>query len=130
VLAGICPGLQAVQKFSKQSRIGSRAGEVNSHFLDAELFTSSFLKGLESSRKEVGLPKFAHNKHAIHGVLSPQSVLVFAPNSPAPRLKLYNWQTVFRSACTSTPGLPQITATFHADVFFEDASRSYWLQSW
>ncbi len=69
--------------------------------------------------------KFAHDKHAIHGALSHQSVLVFGPNSAIPRLKLYNWQTAFRTASTSTSGLPQISATVHADVFWEDASRSY-----
>ena len=47
-----------IKKFSKQSGFGGRAGEVNKHFLNAELFKSYFLKGLESSRKEVGLLMF------------------------------------------------------------------------
>lgn len=95
------------------------------HFLTQRSGQMSIDLKLDLVRQLAEALKFAHDKHAIHGALSPQSVLVFAPNSASPRLKLYNWQTAFRSASTSTSGLPQITATVHADVFWEDASRSY-----
>lgn len=95
------------------------------HFLAQRGAQMSIDLKLDFVRQLAEALKFAHDKHAIHGALSPQSVLVFAPNSPTPRLKLYNWQTAFRSTSTSTTGLPQITATVHADVFWEDASHSY-----
>ena len=95
------------------------------HFLAQRGAQLSIDTKLDLVRQLAEALKFAHDKHAIHGALSPQSALVFGPNSPSPRLKLYNWQTAFRMASTSTSGLPQITATVHPDVFWEDASRAY-----
>ena len=95
------------------------------HFLAQHAAQLSIDTRLEMVRQIAEALKFAHDKHAIHGALSPQSILVFGPDSPIPRLKLYNWQTAFRTASTSTSGLPQITATVHPDVFWEDASRAY-----
>jgi serine/threonine protein kinase len=95
------------------------------HFLVQRGSQLSIDTRLEMVRQIAEALKFAHDKHAIHGALSPQSILVFGPNSPIPRLKLYNWQTAFRTSSTSTSGLPQITATVHPDVFWEDASRAY-----
>jgi serine/threonine protein kinase len=66
---------------------------------------------LELVRQIAEALKFAHDKHAIHGALSPQSILVFEPDAEVPRLKLYNWQTAFRTSSTSTSGLPQVTPT-------------------
>jgi serine/threonine protein kinase len=94
------------------------------HFLTQRAAQLSIDTRLNSSAKS---PKrqIRHDKHAIHGALSPQSILVFEPNAEVPRLKLYNWQTAFRTSATSTSGLPQVTPTAHPDVFWEDISRSY-----
>jgi len=95
------------------------------HFLAQRTAQLGIDTRLELVRQIAEALKFAHDKHVIHGALSPQSILVFGPSSPAPRLKLYNWQTAFRTASTSTSGLPQITATVHPDGFWEDVSRAY-----
>jgi serine/threonine protein kinase len=95
------------------------------HFLAQRGAQFSIDTRLEMVRQIAEALKFAHDKHAIHGALSPQSILVFGPDLPVPRLKLYNWQTSFRTSSTSTSGLPQVTGTVHPDVFWEDASRAY-----
>src|ERR1041385_3561493 len=95
------------------------------HFLVQRGAQLSIDTRLEMVRQIAEALKFAHDKHAIHGALSPQSILVFGPTTEVPRLKLYNWQTAFRTSSTSTSGLPQVTPTAHPDVFWEDASRAY-----
>jgi serine/threonine protein kinase len=95
------------------------------HFLTQRGAQLSIDTRLELVRQTAEALKFAHDKHAIHGALSPQCILVFAPNAEVPRLKLYNWQTAFRTSSTSTSGLPQVTPTAHPDVFWEDVSRAY-----
>jgi serine/threonine protein kinase len=95
------------------------------HFLTQWAAQLSIDTRLELVRQIAEALKFAHDKHAIHGALSPQSILVFEPNAEVPRLKLYNWQTAFRTSATSTSGLPQVTPTVHPDVFWEDISRAY-----
>jgi serine/threonine protein kinase len=95
------------------------------HFLAQASAQMSIDTRLEIVRQVAEALKFAHDKHAIHGGLSPQSILVFGPASRAPRFKLYNWQTAIRTASTSTSGLPQVSATVHADLFWEDASHAY-----
>jgi serine/threonine protein kinase len=95
------------------------------HFLAQRTAQLSIDTRLETVRQIAEALKFAHDKHALHGALSPPSILVFGPNSAIPRHKLYNWQTAFHTASTSTSGLTQITATVHPDVFWEDASRAY-----
>ena len=95
------------------------------HFLTQRGAQLSLDARLELVRQIAEALKFAHDKHAIHGALSPQSILVFEPDAAVPRLKLYNWQTAFRTSSTSTSGLPQVTPTVHPDVFWEDVSRAY-----
>jgi uncharacterized protein YecE (DUF72 family) len=51
-----------IKKFSKQTRFGQRAGEVNKHFLDAELFESTFLKPIQAFRDRAGLLMFEFSK--------------------------------------------------------------------
>jgi uncharacterized protein YecE (DUF72 family) len=51
-----------MKRFTTQSRFGGRAGELNKHFLDAELFASSFLKAFEAFAEQVGLFMFEFSR--------------------------------------------------------------------
>jgi len=69
--------------------------------------------------------KFAHDKHANHRGLCPQSVLVFSPDSPKPQLKIYNWQTGHLALSSTSAGSTRVSATVHPDFFWEDLSFAY-----
>lgn len=47
-----------LRRFPNLPRFGARAGQVNPHFLDAELFASAFLRPCEPFREQVGLLMF------------------------------------------------------------------------
>jgi serine/threonine protein kinase len=79
---------------------------------------------LEIVRQLAEALKFAHDKHAHHRGLCPQSVLVFSPESAKPQLKIYNWQTGQLSSST-TGGSTRISPTVHPDLFWEDRSLAY-----
>ncbi len=51
-----------LKQFPQIERMGSRAGQVNPHFLDAELFTRNFLGPCESIRQNVGLLMFEFSR--------------------------------------------------------------------
>lgn len=78
--------------------------------------------------------KYAHEKRVVHRSLSPQSILVSNPDSSAPKIKIFNWQTGYRDAgSTNTTGArsnepgssKRLTATMHPERLIEDASTVY-----
>lgn len=60
-----------VKKFPNHARHGTRAGQSNPNFLDAQLFTTAFLKPCESIREKVGILMFEfstfHSRDYEHG---------------------------------------------------------------
>jgi uncharacterized protein YecE (DUF72 family) len=51
-----------IKKFTNLPRFGPRAGQVNEHFLNADLFASSFLEPCQSIRAKVGLLMFEFSR--------------------------------------------------------------------
>jgi len=51
-----------VKRFPNLSRFGERAGQINPHFLDAELFARAFLGPCEPFRERVGLLMFEFSR--------------------------------------------------------------------
>lgn len=68
--------------------------------------------------------KYAHEKRIVHRALSPQSILVADPETPSPKIKIFNWQTAYRDAGSSSRG-PKLTATKHPEQLIEDISTVY-----
>src|SRR5262249_29979191 len=68
--------------------------------------------------------RYAHEKRVVHRALSPQSILVVSPNTPTPRIKIFNWQTGYRDGTTTRSG-GQASATSHPEKFIEDISAVY-----
>ena len=66
---------------------------------------------------------YAHQQRLIHRALSPQSILVLDPDSPLPRIKIFNWQTARRDIeATTSRGF---TATRHVQDLVEGAAMVY-----
>ncbi len=51
-----------IKRYSKLPRFGTRAGQVNADFLNADLFASRFLRPCEEFRRNVGLIMFEFSK--------------------------------------------------------------------
>jgi len=51
-----------IKKFPQLPRFGARAGELNPHFLNADLFTTAFLTPFENFRSQVGVFIFEFSK--------------------------------------------------------------------
>jgi serine/threonine protein kinase len=69
--------------------------------------------------------QFAHQRKITHRALSPQSILVRAPDGPAPEIQIYNWQTGARELQSSGQTRERFTATSHLEQLIEDASTIY-----
>lgn len=51
-----------VKRFPNLRRFGGRAGKVNEHFLNADLFASQFIKPCEPFRKNIGVLMFEFSR--------------------------------------------------------------------
>lgn len=69
--------------------------------------------------------KHAHEKKLFHRALGPQSVLVEAPDSAAPRARIFNWQTGRREPGSSAPAGAVATRTTHLGELVEETTRVY-----
>jgi serine/threonine protein kinase len=69
--------------------------------------------------------KFAHGKGIVHRTLSPQSILVYDPETPKPRIKIFNWQLGRQFISTSTSTSFRMTHSLHPEQLVEDASLLY-----
>jgi serine/threonine protein kinase len=63
--------------------------------------------------------RHAHSRRVVHRALSPQSVLVFNPDSATPMVKVFNWQVGIRASESSFGG------TTHVTDLIEEQSRIY-----
>lgn len=59
---------------------------------------------LQVLRQLADVLRFAHGRRLYHRALTPQSILVSAPQSAQPRLKVMNWQTAAREATAGASG--------------------------
>ncbi|MEW6746402.1 MAG: NERD domain-containing protein [Planctomycetota bacterium] len=59
--------------------------------------------------------RFAHEKKVVHRALSPQNILVAHPQGDRPQIRIFNWQTGYRDAATTSSDSSQITATAHVE---------------
>ena len=57
--------------------------------------------------------KHAHEKKVYHRALSPQSILIVEPDTAAPKIRIFNWQTGRREPGSSGPGGVGGTKTTH-----------------
>jgi serine/threonine protein kinase len=67
--------------------------------------------------------KFAHGKGIVHRTLSPSSILVSSPDSPNPRIKVFNWQ--LGRQFINTTRMSRMTYSLHPEQLVEDASLIY-----
>ena len=51
-----------IRKYPNLNRFGERAGKINEHFLNADLFTTAFLKPMSDFREQIGLLIFEFSK--------------------------------------------------------------------
>jgi serine/threonine protein kinase len=63
--------------------------------------------------------RHAHGRRIVHRSLSPQSVLVFDPDSLAPTVKVFNWQVGVRASETAT------SVTTHVTDLIDSQARVY-----
>lgn len=80
---------------------------------------------LDLVRQVAEVVRFAHEKKVVHRALCPRSVLVCAPESDRPRIKVCNWQVGYRAGGSSTGGLRDLSATSHVELLVEDSSTAY-----
>jgi serine/threonine protein kinase len=80
---------------------------------------------LDLMRQIAEVIRFAHDKKVVHRSLCPQSILITAPASSRPRIKVFNWQVGYRTGSTSSGVSREVSATSHVDRLVEDASTAY-----
>lgn len=68
---------------------------------------------------------FAHAKHLVHRALSPQSILVVDPETPRPRVRIFNWQTGAREALDTGASGPATSGASRLDPFVEETAWVY-----
>jgi serine/threonine protein kinase len=95
------------------------------HFLSESSAKLSVDARLNLIRPIAEALKFAHEKRVVHRALSPQSILVKMKPGGNSETKIFNWQTGYRDAATSTHDAPKLTATIHPEILIEDASTVY-----
>ena len=101
------------------------------HFLAERSAGLTVDQRLELLRQVAEAVRYAHEKHLVHRALSPRSILVLEPESPRPRLRIFNWQTGARRSLADSAaerpssGSPGISPTSHLDELVEDASIVY-----
>jgi serine/threonine protein kinase len=80
---------------------------------------------LDLIRQIAEVIRFAHDKKVVHRSLCPQSILVTAPDSGRPRIKIFNWQVGYRTGSSSSGVSREVSGTSHIDRLVEDASTAY-----
>ena len=80
---------------------------------------------LDLMRQIAEVVRFAHDKKVVHRGLCPQSILVTAPSSSRPRIKVFNWQVGYRVGSTSSGVSRAVSATSHVDRLVEDARTAF-----
>ncbi|MCP4654973.1 MAG: BREX system serine/threonine kinase PglW [bacterium] len=101
------------------------------HFLAERAAGLTVDQRLDLLRQVAEAVRYAHEKQLVHRALSPQSIMVLEPESPRPRLRIFNWQTGARPSHAESAGQRHsssslgISPTSHLDELVEDASIVY-----
>jgi serine/threonine protein kinase len=70
--------------------------------------------------------RFAHDKHVVHRSLSPQSILLIHPESPAPKAVIMNWQLGYRQSVSGVTIIThEITPTVHVENLAEEIAKVF-----
>jgi serine/threonine protein kinase len=69
--------------------------------------------------------RYCHDKRLFHRALSPQSILVWNPEEPAPLLRILDWQTAAHAALPSGTSVTGLSGTSHLDQLVEAGARVY-----
>jgi serine/threonine protein kinase len=69
--------------------------------------------------------QYAHEHRLYHQTLSPQTVLVAAPTSAEPRLKIFDWQSARREGTSPGSSRPTVGGSLHLDLFADQQSLLY-----
>lgn len=76
-------------------------------------------------RQVAEILQYVHEKRVFHRALSPQSVMVSDPDSPAPRLRILDWQTAAYESLSTRTSHEGLRGTTHLDQLVEDAVLAY-----
>ena len=68
--------------------------------------------------------RYAHGKKIVHRALSPESILVTNPDSAAPSIRVFDWQTGYRGAFQGG-GDFDVSPTSHLDEMVEGPATAY-----
>jgi serine/threonine protein kinase len=69
--------------------------------------------------------RYAHEHRLYHQTLSPQTVLVAAPTSAEPQLKVFDWQSAGRESTSPGSSRPTVGGSLHLDLFGDQQSLLY-----
>lgn len=69
--------------------------------------------------------RYCHDKRLYHRALSPQSILVWNPDEPAPLLRILDWQTAAHAGLPSGTSVTGLSGTSHLDQLVEAGARVY-----
>src|SRR5438105_5965222 len=69
--------------------------------------------------------QYAHAHHLYHRALSPQTLLVMAPTSPRPVVKMFDWQTAQRDSTSDSAARPTAEDSWQLGLFGDPQSLLY-----
>ncbi len=103
------PGILRVEQFTEHERGPALVFELDPSAERMDLFLQRRGKEIDIGirlnllRQLAETLNFAHSRRLYHRALSPQTILVIAPDGPGIHLKVFDWQTARRDG-TSQPG--------------------------
>ncbi|HSX81904.1 MAG TPA: protein kinase, partial [Candidatus Saccharimonadia bacterium] len=69
--------------------------------------------------------QYAHEHRLYHRALSPQTLLVTAPASPQPLVKIFDWQTAQRDSTSDSAARPTVEDSWQLGLFGDQQSLLY-----
>jgi serine/threonine protein kinase len=69
--------------------------------------------------------QYAHEHRLYHQTLSPQTILVIAPTSPVPQIKIFDWQSARRESTSTGGSRSSVGGSLHLDLFGDQQSLLY-----
>jgi serine/threonine protein kinase/transcriptional regulator with XRE-family HTH domain len=94
------------------------------HYLVQAGSRLGFAERLALVRQIAETLRYCHDKRIFHRALSPQSILVWNPEAPAPLLRILDWQTAAQEALTSGT-MAGLSGTSHLDQLVEAGALLY-----
>lgn len=97
------------------------------HYLDRQGAALPLDTRIDVLRQIAEAVRFAHGQDLIHRALTPESVVVFDASDPAPRIKVYNWQTSARLAtdADTVHSVGSFHTTSDPSAYVESAAAAY-----